>query len=360
MVTLVIFITDRASATPLTEGWIAFHSYTSYTSIDGVISVFNLKTNTHYEFAELTIANGVQHAMNPKFSSDGSQLVFMGLPKSSTPYDDSWPNYLDIFLYDFHTDKLTNLSEKAGMSYEGDVEEDPDFSPDGQKVIFKKNRSDLWTIDLGTYGLSQVTYDGVEKEESGPRYSPDGQWIAYWISSGSNADIYRIPAGGGSSEAIVSNENIQDMYPAYLASDYLLYSRWREGFVDDDIYVVNLSQNPYSHTSALFNSDSDDSDPFAIGGSLVGFSSNRSGGKGGWDLFYGNLYSNELYYLEIASTTKHDLGGTFTPYLSTTIPEPSTILMLSTGLVGIAGYAVIKSHRKRRNSLRNSESLFPL
>ena len=317
----------------LPEGRIAFHSYTEYDdedgggyhSIDGVIHVVDLSTDIHYELAEVTIAENVQHAMNPKFSHDGSQLVFMGLPRTHTYShdDDSWANYLDIFLYDFRTDQLTNLSERAGMAAYGSVEEDSDFSPDGQKVIFKRNRSDLWTIDLGTFELSQVTFDGADSEESGPRYSPDGQWVAYWVGSGSNADIYRQPIGGGPAEVVVNEPSIQEMYPAYLDSNHLLYSRWFSASQqDDELYVVDLST--LQSQPAPFNSPrvANDSDPFAVEGSLVGFSSDRSSerfriGRVDWDLFFGNLDTGRVYWLEAASTEKHDLGGGFTSHVVT-------------------------------------------
>jgi murein DD-endopeptidase MepM/ murein hydrolase activator NlpD len=315
----------------LPAGRIAFHSYTEYDddnvdghhSIDGVISVVDLLTNTHYEPAEVTIDNGVQHAMNPKFSHDGSQLVFMGLPRTRmySHTDDAWANYLDIFLYDFRTDQLTNLSAQAGMAVYGAVEEDPDFSPDGQQVIFKRDRSDLWTIDLGTFELSQVTFDGATSEESGPRYAPDGQWVVYWVGSGSDAGIYRQRVIDGLVEVVVDNPGLQDMYPASLDANRLVYSRWfSAGQRDDEIYVVDLST--FQSQAAPFNSlgQANDSDPFAVEESLVGFSSDRSSehfriGRNDWDLFFGNLDTGRVYWLEAASTDKHDLGGTFTAYV---------------------------------------------
>ena len=323
-VNIVAYINAVEPPDLIMEGRLAAHSYTEYDdnnndgyhSIDGEIIVFDLATGTHYVQAEQTISNAVKHAMNPRFSEDGSQLVFMGLPDDGTysHYNDSWANFLDIFLYDFRTDTMINLSAQADLSEYGDVEEDPDFSPDGQSVIFKRDRSDLWTINTNTFELTRLTFS-TGLEESGPRYSPDGQWIAYWVGNGSDAEIVRQPVGGGSIGILISNPNIQDMYPAYITDDQLLYTRWTSTTEhDDEIYVYKFTDG--SNSPAAFNNtgSADDSDPFAFQQDVVGFSSNRSG-KGGWDLFLGDINTGAIQWLEAASTDKQDLGGCYTPYV---------------------------------------------
>ncbi len=93
----------------------------------------------------------------------------------------------------------------------------PDYSPDGQKIVFASNRS-------GGYGIWVCDRDGTNPRElinrgpsltGTPRWSPDGHWIAFDSRSNDsgqegNADIYVISAEGGQPRRITSGtfENI--------------------------------------------------------------------------------------------------------------------------------------------------------
>ena len=195
------------SLPPLNAGRLAFHSYTAYGKVpgepywplDSTISIVDLATYTHNERAEQEIANNVRHALNPQFSPDGSQLVFMGLKKDSgyshlptgedrdgNPTND-WGRFLDIFLYDFRNNKVIPLSEQFLDKNGGTVDEDPSFNHDGTKIVFKRSsgviREDsnlsVLTLSETLADLPQETVFTVPPgfEVSGPRYSPDGNSI---------------------------------------------------------------------------------------------------------------------------------------------------------------------------------------
>jgi len=222
--------------------------------------------------------------------------------------------YLDLFIYDFRHDVVIPLSEQTGLSTFGAVEEDPDFSPDGQGVVFKRDRTDIWVVDLQTHALTQVTTDGKSKEESGPRYSPDGGWIAYWVGASESADIYRVDIahGGAVPEALRATAGIQEMYPVYLDGDQLAYTRWTTATQkDDEVYLFDLATGISTRAAFSSTGAANDSDPFEVGGSVIGFSSDRSG-HGGWDLFFGDTITGNAHWLSIPSTGKNDLGGTYT------------------------------------------------
>ena len=341
--------TAQEALPEITDGRIAFHSYTEYDdenpsdgyySLDGIIQVVDMSSNSHYLRAEQTIAAEVQHAMNPKFSEDGSKLVFMGLPTTRTysHYDDGWAKYLDIFLYDFRSDNVVNLSDRAGLS---GVEEDPSFSPDGNYVVFKNNRLDIYSINLLDYSNNQLTFDGTTSEESGPRYSPDGNWIIFWVGAGSSSYIAKVPDEGGSTTKILDNKpNIQDMYPSYWGSDKVIYTSWNSPWWDeekgkwrddDDIRIREMTAGGTDFFAATgFNSETDDSDVFEISDTLLGYSSMQQSVTERWDLFYGNPLTGQASRFAFSTSAKHDLGGTYTVHVvnyqpDTTPPDPDPI-----------------------------------
>ena len=307
-------ISSRKLALPK-AGRLAFHSYTAYDLDDsgkrwlnGQIHVCDFPAKTAAIIPE--IEKHTIHAMNPIFSHDGSQMTFMALP-IGPKYAADWPVALDLFVYDFRTGELANISKQAGLG--ASVDEDPIFTPDGASLVFKRNRDDLWMINLKTLRAQPLTNDGKKNEESGPRISPDGQWIYYWNGDGVDADIYRIPVTGGAAELQAGLPKIQEMFPVFMDNGQLAYTRWTSPKEhDDEIYFLDLASG--KHHGAAFNSTNgaDDSDPFAIN-NWVGFSSSRTeNGKGGWDLYLGDPNSPNPIHLRQLSTSRHDLGGTYT------------------------------------------------
>ena len=308
---------DAVLALP-TTGRLAFHSYTAYDlddtgkrHLDSRIHICDFPADLPRRLPE--IERHVRHAMNPIFSADGARMTFMALPLGPE-YDADWPIGFDVFVYDFRTEVLTNVSKRAGLGRSAD--EDPIFSATADAVYFKRDRADIWQINLTSFQATAVTTDGKSREESGPRISPDGQWLAYWHGGGKTADVYRMPLRGGKAELLAGVPGVQEMFPVYLDNDRLAYTRWTDADRhDDEVIILNLRTG--KHQSAAFNSTNgaNDSDPFAIRG-LVGFSSDRrENGKGGWDLYLGDPNVSEPIQLRKLSTTRHDLGGTYTPHV---------------------------------------------
>ena len=306
----------RKLALPRT-GRLAFHSYTAYDLddegrrwLDGRIHICDFPADTATTIPE--IGKHVIHAMNPAFSRDGAKLAFMALP-IGPKYGADWPAAFDIFVYDFRSGELINVSKQADLGVS--IDEDPVFTPDGSSLVFKRDRADLWKIGLKSFRAEAITTDGKQREESGPRISPDGKWIVYWNGDGAVADVYRIPMAGGPAELLAGLPGIQEMFPVFMDNCHLAYTRWTSAQQhDDEVYFIDLATG--KHWAAAFNSTNgaNDSDPFAIG-NWVGFSSNRKeNGKGGWDLYLGDPASPTPIHLRQLSTPRHDLGGTYTPH----------------------------------------------
>ena len=71
---------------------------------------------------------------------------------------------------------------------------DPAISPDGSKIVFVYE-SDLWLADRTGGTAHRIT--AMAGEESVPRFSPDGKWLAFSSTQNGNADVYIMPWEGG-------------------------------------------------------------------------------------------------------------------------------------------------------------------
>jgi tricorn protease len=70
----------------------------------------------------------------------------------------------------------------------------PTISPDATKIVFSCE-GDLWIINAS--GGTAYRLTAMEGEEKYPRFSPDGQWIAFSGSQDGNSNVYVMPARGG-------------------------------------------------------------------------------------------------------------------------------------------------------------------
>src|ERR1700750_713313 len=70
----------------------------------------------------------------------------------------------------------------------------PTLTPDGKTVIFAYE-GDLWKADLNNPVATRIT--AMQGEESGPRVSPDGKWLAFNSNQFGNNDVYIMALAGG-------------------------------------------------------------------------------------------------------------------------------------------------------------------
>jgi tricorn protease len=70
----------------------------------------------------------------------------------------------------------------------------PTLTPDGKTVIFSYE-GDLWKADIDNPIAVRLT--AMQGEETSPRVSPDGKWVAFSSNQFGNNDVYVMPLTGG-------------------------------------------------------------------------------------------------------------------------------------------------------------------
>ncbi|MEE4197914.1 MAG: S41 family peptidase [Bacteroidales bacterium] len=103
---------------------------------------------------------------------------------------------------------------------------EPTLSPNGETIVFVYE-NDLWQVK--TEGDVATRLTAMDGSESNPRFSPDGQWIAFSSEQNGNADVYLLPVKGG--------EIIQLTF--HDANDYVNSWSW-------DSQTINFTSNRYN------------------------------------------------------------------------------------------------------------------
>jgi Tol biopolymer transport system component/serine/threonine protein kinase len=103
-------------------------------------------------------------------------------------------------------------------------ESSPQYSPDGQKIAFRSNRSgndEVWVCDGDGRNAFQLTRTKGVLSGS-PRWSPDGKWIAFDSRPEGQADIYVIPSTGGTPSRL-TRDPAEDVVPSWSRDGHWIY-----------------------------------------------------------------------------------------------------------------------------------------
>jgi TolB protein len=121
------------------------------------------------------------------------------------------------------TAKPANITDIPQL--QGTVNDDPDWSPDGTKIVFTSqpnwddpifsNHAEIYLINVDGTGLQQLTSN--DEEERGPAWSPDGTRIAYACRIGGMQKTFEIcvmNADGSDVQQLTSN-TVPDLTPTW-------------------------------------------------------------------------------------------------------------------------------------------------
>lgn len=112
----------------------------------------------------------------------------------------------------------------------------PCLSPDGRTVVFSYE-GDLWKAD--TKGGQAVRLTAMPGYESSPRFSPDGQWIAFTGRQNGNGDVYVMPAEGGEIRQLTFHSAMDDVSSWSWDGKFIYFSSTRDG--QQSGYKVSLN-----------------------------------------------------------------------------------------------------------------------
>jgi len=192
---------------------------------------------------------------NLSWSPDGKSIVFQGLAQGQG----------DLYLYNFDTKKITQLTNDKYSDYQ------PSFSHDGKKIVFASDRTtydkvpgqditfNLAELDLATGKITDIkVFNGANNLD--PQYSPDDKQIYFLSNQNGFRNLYRYTISNGHVEKMtnlftgisgiteyspalsISNDN-DIVYSYYRAQKYSLYTAKAADFTATTVDTAYVNTN---------------------------------------------------------------------------------------------------------------------
>lgn len=144
---------------------------------------------------------GPAGGIDPAWSDDGEWIAFISSPADS--------KNRRLCVIDADGKNMRCLLEHFGRMAQ------PDWSPDGQTIVFFSDRcgaSCIYRIDLGEDIPIRISELGANA--SAPQFSPDGRWIVYSTDRDKNYEIYKVRPDG-SENTRLTQQAADDLTPAW-------------------------------------------------------------------------------------------------------------------------------------------------
>lgn len=169
------------------------------------------------------------------YSPDGTQMVFL---RQEPPGSDN-----EIWVMDADGTNPKQLTDNTL------VESRPVFSPDGKKIVYARRFGQ--TVPAGEIRQLDVYVMNVKGSEptrlttslgndNNPRFSPDGEKIAFESTRDGNSDIYVMNPDGTGQTSLIPGPDSNEQFPAFSPDgEQLAFSSDRDG--NEEIYVTDLN-----------------------------------------------------------------------------------------------------------------------
>jgi len=169
---------------------------------------------------------------DPQFSPDGNTILFASDQGGQSDLWQAERAKPEEFWWRNERFNLTRLTNDP------EVEQDLQWSPDGRRLAFIKGNGDLWTLEPGKNNPQRIL-----QSWSRPQYqwSPDGQWFAVAKDDAEfNRDIWILRSDGSGAPVNVSRHPDNEANPTWSPDGRALAFTGRRVDKEVDIYYVWL------------------------------------------------------------------------------------------------------------------------
>jgi len=222
--------------------------------------------------SEITRLTNIEERVNqPAWSPDGQWIAYVQRFDGFN---------LEIMVMPFGDDLTENtVSSSVRITHTGALDAEPDWSPDGSKIVFTSNRSGdmhIWVMapnGSGRTQLSQNHNNGGQVWNSSPKWSPDGKEIIYRSDLGENNEIL-IMNSDGSGQRNLTQHPASDVDPAWSPDgSRIAFISDRDG--NEEIYMMNADGSSLQRLTD--HKDKDTYPTWSPDGAWIAFYSMRNG-----------------------------------------------------------------------------------
>lgn len=126
----------------------------------------------------------------PTWSPDGSWIAFarytFAEPLSTDPFIGQEPSGSGIWLVRPDGSGSRRLTEGSDSEFGTEVDDAPDWSPDGRRIVFQR-ANDIYVVNTDGSGMKMLTQGGISEV---PSWSPDGARIVFQRQADRYGEIY--------------------------------------------------------------------------------------------------------------------------------------------------------------------------
>jgi len=213
---------------------------------DLIYNRWNAQNASEIFILPLDVAGGVPVRLNagnvsrdPSPSPDGTRFVF-----AVSQIDPLGRDQNDLYIVNRDGQNMRQLTSMQG------VEDEPMWSPDGTKILFRSmqisgEENSLWTVNVDGTGLTKLTIalPGGATDPGNPTWSPNGSRIAFTATRDFVKSVWTMNADGSNMVQVTTDAGF-DMTPTWApAGDRIAFSRYNAAAPQNgwDIMIVNAA-----------------------------------------------------------------------------------------------------------------------